>query len=154
MKKRLPVWVLLLALGWVPWSRGQLLSIDINGTVRSDVTAPGFTAWYMATDITGTKQTAARSFTNYSYTYDPDSGLPTATNISAVIGCLVTMTVPATADATHYLNANYANKNGNTTSSDPNAGYRLSADGCWAHWKNDALVVDQPNTNGGALQLV
>ncbi len=129
-------------------SQAQLLSVDINGTVRSDVTAPGFTPWYLSPDISGGK-TATRSFTNYSYTLDPDSGLPVATNVSLIISCKLTMTVPVASDATHYLNANYANKNGNSTSADPNSGWRLSGDGCWSHWKDDAIVVDQPNTNGG-----
>lgn len=137
----------------VPSAQAQLLSVDINGTVRSDVTAPGLTPWYMASDLAGGKQSVSRSFTNYTYTYDPDSGLPISTNISLIIPCTVTMTTPATADATHYLNANYANKNGNSTSPDPNAGWRLSGDGCWAHWKDDSITVDQPYTNGGALSL-
>ena len=132
----------------------QLLSIDINGTVRPDVTAPGFTPWYMAADFTGTKQTVSRSFTNFVYTYDPGSGLPLTTNVSLVIPCTVTMVNPPIANATNYLNVNYANKNGNATSSDPTVGWRLSEDGCWAHWKNDAIVVDQPFTNGGAISLV
>jgi hypothetical protein len=106
----------------------------------------------MAADITGTKQSATRSFTNYVYTYDPDTGLPTSTNINLIIPCTVTMTYPSP-DATHYLNANYANKNGNSTSTDPNAGWRLSADGCWAHWKDDTTTNDQPYTNGGAISL-
>ena len=135
------------------FSQAQLLSVDINGTVRSDVTAPGFTPWYLSPDISGGK-TATRSFTNYSYTLDPDSGLPVATNVSLIIPCKLTMTVPVTSDATHYLNANYANKNGNSTSPDPNAGWRLSGDGGWPHWKDDTITVDQPNTNGGALSLI
>lgn len=151
--RRLTLFLSALVCVVTPFSRAQLLSVDINGTVRSDVTAPGFTPWYVAADLTGTKQTAMRSFTNYTYTYDPDSGVPTATNISLIIGCRVTMTVPAIADATHYLNANYANKNGNSTSADPNAGWRLSGDGCWSHWKDDTITVDQPNTNGGAISL-
>lgn len=127
--------------------------MDINGTVRSDVTAPGFTPWYMASDLT--PQSATHYFTNYVYTYDPSTGLPTSTNISIIIPCTVTMTVPAVADATHYLNANYANKNGTAPGSDtdPNDGYRLSMDGCWSHWKDDTITVDQPNTNGGAISL-
>jgi len=134
-------------------SQAQLLSVDINGTVRSDVTTPGFTPWYLSPDISGGK-TASRSFTNYAYTFDPVTGLPDSTNISLIIPCKVIMTVPAVSDATHYLNANYANKNGNSTSADPNSGWRLSGDGCWSHWKDDAIVVDQPNTNGGAISLI
>jgi hypothetical protein len=143
---------------WLMLSLGpasaQLLSVDINGTVRSDVTTPGFTPWYVAGDLSGAKTTSvSRSFTNYVYTYDPDSGLPTSTNVGSVIACTIAMTVPATADATHYLNASYANKNGNSTSADPNAGWRLAEDGCWSHWKDDSLAVDQPNPNGGAIRL-
>ena len=151
--RSLQVLVLLHMLLTPQFLRAQLLSVDINGTVRSDVTAPGFTPWYMAADLTGTRQTVTRSFTNYVYTYDSDTGLPTSTNINLIIPCTVTMTYPPVANATNYLNANYANKDGNSTSSDPNSGWRLSADGCWAHWKNDAIVVDQPYTNGGALSL-
>jgi fibronectin type 3 domain-containing protein len=125
--------------------------VDITGSVRSDVTAPGFTPWFMASDLTG--QSASHSFTNYTYTYNPDTGLPTSTNINLIIPCTVTMTVPASSDSTHFLTANYANKNGNSTSTDPNSGWRLSEDGCWAHWKDDTIPVDQPITNGGALQL-
>src|SRR6185437_12537956 len=153
MKMKLGIWVSAATLFAAPFAGAQLLSVDINGTVRGDVTAPGFTPWYMAPDITGTKQSASHSFTNYTYTFDPITGEPTATNISLIIPCTVTMTVPATADATHYLNANYANKNGNSTSPDPNAGYRLSGDGCWSHWKDDTISVDQPNTSGGAISL-
>lgn len=134
-------------------SFAQLLSVDINGTVRSDVTAPGFTPWYMAADLTGTKRSVTHSFTNYVYTFDPVSGLPTSTNISLIIPCTVTETYPTAADSTIYLNANYANKNGNSTSSDPNAGWRLSGDGCWVHEKDDTITVDRPYTNGGAFSL-
>ncbi len=151
--KRLKLYCILIPLAAGQWLQAQLLSVDINGTVRSDVTAPGFTPWFMAADLTGTKQSASRSFTNYVYTYDPNTGLPTSTNINLIIPCTVTMTVPAVASTTNYLNANYANKNGNSTSTDPNSGWRLSEDGCWAHWKDDTIKVDQPYTNGGAISL-
>lgn len=133
----------------------QLLNVDVNGTVRSDVTAPGFTAWYVAADLTGAKRIASRAFTNYVVVFDPDSGLPTATNISAITSCTLAQTSPdpTVPDTTIYLNANYANKNGNSTSTDPNAGYRLCADAVWTHQKNDALVIDRPYTNGGAFSL-
>src|SRR6185437_15772324 len=101
--------LLFLGLAFTQSAHAQLLSVDINGTVRSDVTAPGFTPWYMAPDLTGAS--ASHSFTNFTYTYDPDTGAPTSTNVNVIIGCTVTMTVPASSDATHYLTANYANKN-------------------------------------------
>jgi hypothetical protein len=106
----------------------QLLSVDINGTTRSDTTAPGFTRWDVTPDLSGTKRSATRSFTNFVYVFDPVSGLPTATNISSIIACTLAQTYPTAPDTTIYLNANYANKNGNSTSPDPNSGYRLSAD--------------------------
>jgi len=145
--------MLLGLLALTQWAPAQLLSVDINGTLRSDVTAPGFTPWYMAADLTGTKRTVTHSFTNYAYVYDLNTGLPTATNISLVIPVTVTATYPTAPDATVYLNANYANKNGNSTSPDPNAGWRLAGDGCWMHWKDDTITVDQPYTNGGAFSL-
>ena len=46
---------LLLFAGFVHVTQAQLLSVDVNGTVRSDVTAPGFTPWYLAPDITSHK---------------------------------------------------------------------------------------------------
>src|SRR6516162_9946718 len=122
MKMRLVTVTSLLLSIWAQWSRAQLLSVDITGSVRSDVTAPGFTPWFMASDLTG--QSASHSFTNYTYTYNPDTGLPTSTNINLIIPCTVTMTVPASSDSTHFLTANYANKNGNSTSTDPNSGWR------------------------------
>ena len=128
-------------------ARAQLLSVDINGAVRSDTTAPGFIRW----DITTTAGVASQSFTNYSYTYDPDSGLPIATNIGSVIGCMLTQTVPA-ATSIIYLKADYSNKDGNNTSADPNAGWRLSMDGCRVHYK-DNISIDMPYTNGGAFSL-
>ena len=145
----------MLAMLAASFSQAQLLSVDITGTVRSDVTAPGFTPWYMAADLTGTKRTVTRAFTNYSITLDPDSGLPVATNIAAIISCTIAQTSPdpTVVDSTIYLNANYANKNGNTTSTDPNAGWRLCADAAWVHQKDDALVIDRPYTNGGAFSL-
>ncbi len=147
--------VSLLALLGSNLSFGQLLSVDINGTARSDTTAPGFTKWDVGSDLTGNKRSVTRTFTNYAVVFDPDSGLPLATNVSSIVGCTIAQTSPdpSVVDPTIYLNANYANKNGNSTSTDPNAGYRLSADGVWVHQKNDALVIDRPYTNGGAFSL-
>lgn len=126
-------------------ARAQLLSVDINGAARSDTTAPGFTGW----NITAGSGTASQSFTNYTYGYDPDTGLVT-TNSSVVL-CKLEQTVPAPT-AVIYLKADYANKDGNTTSSDPNAGWRLSMDGCHVHYK-DNISIDMPYTNGGAFRL-
>ena len=132
----------------IQWSHAQLLSMDINGAARSDTTAPGFTAW----NITAGAGTASQNFTNFVYTYDPDTGLPITTNIDRVISCKLTQTVPAPSSVI-YLKADYANKDGNTTSTDPNAGWRLSMDGCRVHWKDDSITVDMPYTNGGAFSL-
>ena len=134
-------------------SPAQLLRVDINGTARSDTTAPGFTRWDVATDLAGTKRSVTRAFTNFVYTFDPDSGLPLSTNIGSIITCTLAQTYPTAADATIYLNANYANKNGNSTSGDASSGYRLSADACWVHQKDDTLSIDRPYTNGGAFSL-
>ena len=137
--------------GTVHIVRAQLLSVDINVTSRSDNTAPGFTAWNLGTDLTGTKQTVSRSFTNYVYTYDLSTGLPVSTNVNLVIPCTVAMVNPSTASSTVYLNAKNANSTGYNSSSDPSAGWRLSIDGCCV-WLKDA-TYDQPYTNGGAFSL-
>lgn len=134
--------------GGFPNARAQLLSVDINGATRSDTTAPGFSRW----DITVSAPTATAAFTNYVYTYDPDAGLPIATNIGSVIGCKLSQLNPASS-ATVYLRGDYANKDGNTTSTDPNTGWRLSMDGCRVWWKDDAIPVDMPWTNNGVLSL-
>jgi len=136
-------------------TNAEEFKVDLNGTVRSDVTAPGFTPWYVTPDLSGDKRSVTRAFTNYSITLDPDSGLPVATNIASIISCTIAQTSPdpAIVDSTIYLNANYANKNGNTTSTDPSAGWRLCEDAVWVHQKNDALLIDRPYTNGGALSL-
>ncbi|HKW28080.1 MAG TPA: Ig-like domain-containing protein [Verrucomicrobiae bacterium] len=127
-------------------SRAQLLSVDINKSQspRPDDTAPGFVGWY---DV-GTGQTATHSFTNVTVVLDPNTGLPTATNFS-VISCTLAQTIPAIGDTNSTLLANWLNKNGNTTSTDPNAGYRLCGDGVWV---NDTST-GHPYTNGGALSL-
>jgi len=100
-------------------------------------------------------QSATQYFTNYTYTYDPNTGLPTATNISLIVPCTVAMTYPATASSMNYLFAKNANKNGYSTSPDPAAGWRLSIDGCMSYLFNSSVTpnIDQPNTNGGAISL-
>jgi hypothetical protein len=134
-------------------SHGQLLSVDINGAARSDTTAPGFNKWDLPLSLSADSRSATLSFTNYVYDNDPDTGLPIATNIGSIIGCQLEQTFPTVADATIFLKADYANKDGNTTSADPNAGWRLAMDGCRVHWKDDAIPVDMPYTNGGAFRL-
>ena len=132
----------------------QLLSVDINGLsteANKGTTAPGFAPWYLGSQTGSGIASATQYFTNYTYTYDPDTGLPTATNISLIIPCVVTMTHPPAASSTNYLTAKNANKNGYTTSSDPNAGWRLCIDGGMAYWKDN--ILDQPYTNGGAISL-
>ena len=128
-------------------SVAQLLSVDINKSQspRSDDTAPGFVGWY---DV-GTGQQATHVFTNFTVVLDPDTGLPVTTNISSVISCTLAQTVPAQGTLGSSLLANWLNKTGNTTSTDPNAGYRLSGDGVWVN----NTVTGQPYTNGGALSL-
>jgi hypothetical protein len=134
-------------------SFAQLLSVDINAASGAQPTAPGFVAWYMSPQVGSGISSATQNFTNYTYAFDPNTGLPTATNISLIIPCTVTMTYPPAASSTIYLNAKNANKTGYSSSSDPNAGWRLSIDGCMAYLKNDALTEDQPYTNGGAISL-
>lgn len=131
----------------------QLLSVDINGTAGSQNTAPGFVAWNMGSQTGAGIRSVTQYFTNYTYTFDPTTGLPTATNVSLIIPCTVAMTYPAAASTTNYLYSKNANKNGYSSSSDPNAGWRLSIDGCMAYWKDDTILVDQPYTNGGAISL-
>ena len=128
-------------------SRAQLLSIDINKSEapRPDDTEPGFLGWY---DV-GTGQTATHVFTNETYTLDPDTGLPTATNITSIISCTLALVTPPVGTSGGSLLANWLNKNGNTTSTDPYVGYRLSGDGAWVQNTTNG----QPYTNGGALSL-
>src|SRR5215471_4655372 len=117
-------------------SEAQLFKIDINNTARTDNTAPGFMPWNLATDISSSPQRVTRSFTNAA---------------SNVISCTIAQTVPPVGDATSNLKADWGNKDGNTTSTDPNAGYRLSADGVWV--LNTSNSINIPFTNGGALSL-
>jgi hypothetical protein len=140
----LPFVVLLSA----PLSRAQLLSVDINKSQspRSDDTAPGFVGWY---DVSASANASTHIFTNFVVVRDPDTGLPIVTNISSIMSCTLAQTVPAPGDPGATLMANWLNKNGNTTSQDPNAGFRLSGDGVWVY---DA-TASHPYTNGGALSL-
>ena len=126
---------------------GQLLSVDINKSQspRSDDTAPGFVGWY---DV-GAGQTATHSYTNFTVVLDSITGLPVSTNVASIISCTLAQTYPAPGTNGGALLANWLNKNGNNTSSDPNAGYRLSGDGVWVN----NTAVAQPYTNGGAFSL-
>jgi hypothetical protein len=128
-------------------SFGQILSVDINKSEapRPDDTAPGFLGWY---DV-GSGQTATHIFTNFTYVLDPDSGLPIATNINSIISCTLAQTVPSPGSSGSSLTANWLNKTGNSTSSNPNVGYRLSGDGVWIV----NTVTGQPYTNGGSFSL-
>ncbi|MFO1475411.1 MAG: Ig-like domain-containing protein [Verrucomicrobiota bacterium] len=121
--------------------------LDVNASNgRADTTAPGFLRWDLIGDYTdSTRRTALRSFTN-SITDESGSNV-----VLGVITCALSQTQPAAADSTIYLNANWLNKNGSSTSTDPNAGYRLSFDGAWVHQK-DNVSIDRPYTNG-ALSL-
>src|SRR5437899_4718165 len=94
-------------------SVAQLLRIDINNTSRSDNTWPGFTAWNLATDLGPNTNRATRVFTNVA---------------GGSISCTVSQTVPAVGAVNIGLKADWGKKEGNTTSTDPNAGYRLSMD--------------------------
>lgn len=125
----------------------QLLSVDINKSQapRPDDTAPGFVGWY---DINTAAQVSSHAFTNYSVVFDPASGLPVGTNINAIIGCTLAQTFPATGNADSTLNADWEGKKGNSTSTDPNAGFRLSEDGVWIK----SLANNNP-TNGGSFTL-
>jgi len=139
----------------MPVSRAQLLSVDINATsgdANKGPTAPGFMPWYIGSQTGANIQSATQSFTNYTYTTDPDTG-NLVTNISAIIPCTVKMTYPTVVSATNYLTAKNQGKGGYSTSTDPNAGWRLSIDGAMAYWKDDSVTVDHAYTNGGAISL-
>ena len=125
----------------------QLLSVDINKseTPRSDDTAPGFTGWY---DVNTAAQTTSHSFTNFAVVLDPGTGLPTATNIAAILSCTIAQTFPTPGGIGSSLNADWQAKKGNNTSTDPNAGFRLSEDGVWIR----DTTSNNP-TNGGAFTL-
>ncbi len=131
-KQHLTLAVVALACFWPQLSHAQLLKVDINKqqAPRSDDTAPGYLGWY---DVANQKTT--RSFTNAA---------------GGVISCTVSQTVPAYGTANTSLKADWGNKDGNTTSPDPNAGYRLCADGMWTQDSS----IGKPYTNGGAFCLV
>lgn len=133
-----------LALLTVQICRAQLISVDINGSARSDVNAPGFSPWNL---VSGSSAT----FTNYSYSYDPDTGAAVTTNVTR-IGCKLTQISPS-ASSTMYLDGEYVNKDGNETSTDPDDGWRLSMDGCRVRWKDDGTGVDQACTNNASFSL-
>ncbi len=116
-------------------SQAQLLKVDINNTSRGDNTAPGYQAWNLATDLGASGQKATRGFSNA---------------VNSIISCTVSQTFPAFGTANVILKADWGNKDGNNTSTDPNAGYRLSTDGLFTY-NNSAGV---PYTNGGAFCLI
>jgi len=145
LKRRTAVLILLLSVAFS--LRAQLLSVDINKSQvpRSDDTAPGFVGWY---DVNTSAQTSSHTFTNYAVTFDPDTSLPVATNIAAIIGCTLTQTYPAFGTPGSSFNTDWQGKKGNSGSPDPNAGFRLSEDGVWVR----DTATGNP-TNGGALNL-
>src|SRR5689334_13195028 len=97
----------LLIIGCAATSHAQLLRVDINNTARSDNTAPGYTAWNLSTDLGSSPQRVTRVFTNAA---------------SNLISCTIAQTVPAVGDPGTNLKADWGNKDGNTTSTDPNVG--------------------------------
>jgi hypothetical protein len=103
----------------------EWLKVDISTTGQSKGWAPAFTQWIPAAI---------------------NCGGSTSTTISGLT-FTVTMTNP-TADSTHYLKCQYANKNGqigNTPS------YPLAYDGIWPHQKD--ATYDMPYPNGGSMSL-
>jgi hypothetical protein len=138
-------------------ARAQVLSVDINGqsSQQSQSTAPGFLPWNMGSQTGAGVLSVSQTFTNYTYTYDPTTGLPTSTNVNLIIPCTVAMINPTAANASNYLYAKNANKTGYTTSPNPNVGWRLSIDGAMSYLFNSSVTpnIDQPNTNGGAISL-
>src|SRR5436305_1492548 len=119
--------------------KAQLLSVDVNKSQspRSDDTAPGFSGWY---DV-GMGQQASHSFTNYTIVLGSD-GFPVSTNAS-IISCAIRQTFPPFGSSGSSLITDWQAKKGNSTSPDPNVGFRLSEDGVWV---NNASVT-QPYTN-------
>src|SRR3954468_17791118 len=128
------------------FASGQLLSVDINKSQapRTDDVAPGFVGWY---DV-GTGQQATHLFTNYMVVFDAN-GFPLATNVLSVVSCTLRQTFPPFGSTGSSLITDWQAKKGNSTSADPNAGFRLSEDGVWIN--NGSFT--QPYTNGGALSL-
>jgi len=116
-------------------THAQLLKVDINNTSRGDNTAPGFAAWNLATDLGANSNAVTRVFTNAA---------------SSPISCTVSQTTPAIGAVNIGLKADWGNKDGASTSTDPSAGYRLSYDGVRTH----DFSGNRPVTNGGAFCLV
>ena len=104
-------------------SHAEHLKVDISTTGQSRGHAPDFTQWIMPINSGGTQ---------------------TATFGSVTVR--LEMTAPP-ADATHYLKCQYANKDGQTYD------FKLSYDGIWPHWKDDAISADMPYPMGGALTM-
>ena len=130
----LAVWLFGLGFGLPAVGEAQLLKVDINNTSRSDNTAPGYTAWNLATDLGSSPQRVTRVFTNAA---------------SNLVSCTIAQAVPGLGDPGTNLKADWGNKDGNSTSTDPNVGYRLSADGAWVY----TTATGIPYTNGGSLSL-
>jgi len=99
------------------------LKVDISTTGQSKGQAPDFTQCIMPIN-SGSTQTAT----------------------FGSVTVRLNMTSPR-ADATHYLKCQYANKDGQTYN------FKLSYDGIWPHWKDDAVSADMPYPNGGALTM-
>ncbi len=128
--------------------QAQMLRVDINKSQspRSDDTAPGFAGWYdVGSGSAGhpcVYKFYRRSGSRHRAAY--------ATNISSIISCTLAQTVPLRQESGSVMMANWLNKNGNTTSPDPNAGYRLAG---MAFGLTTRTPPNQPYTNGGALSL-
>jgi len=105
-------------------SHAEHLKVDISTTGQSRGHAPDFTQWILPINC-GSTQTA--TFGSVTVRLD--------------------MTSPP-ADATHYLKCQYANKDGQTYN------FKLSYDGIWPHWKDDAVSADMPYPNGGATKEI
>ena len=104
-------------------SHAQHLKVDISTTGQTRGHAPDFTQWIMPIN----------SGSTISETFDS-------------ITVKLEMTSPP-ADSEHYLKCQYANKDGQTYD------FKLSYDGVWPHWKDDAQSADMPYPNGGALTM-
>ena len=113
----------LVVLGMSTSAFAEHLKVDISTTGQSRGHAPDFTQWIMPIN-SGRTQTAT----------------------FGSVTVRLEMTSPP-ADTTHYLKCQYANKDGQTYD------FKLSYDGIWPHWKDDALSVDMPYPKGGALTM-
>ncbi|HEY6166409.1 MAG TPA: T9SS C-terminal target domain-containing protein [Verrucomicrobiae bacterium] len=111
--------------------RADYVRIDVDG--RSDATASGFLTWVLGSDLSAatSNRVATHVFTN----------IP-----SGNLTCVVAQTMPTIVDSTIYLKALWLNKNGL-------GHYNLAFDGVWIVEKNDALGIDRPYLNGGAISL-